>query len=85
MSYQQTCKKCGKPYTTIYPAKVEDLCFSCQKKKYLQEKIDWLADRRYDSINDRPRTLEERIAWIEEWILNQEKPQKGSSKGTPIF
>lgn len=59
------CNKCGKTFTALGS---QDICNKCIKKELKSEKVDWLAERRYDEKEDRPKTIEERIDWIEEWI-----------------
>ena len=66
LSPDNICSECGKKYTSIGSS--TKLCPSCLKKKRVQEKIDWLTQRRWNKSEDREATLEERIAWIEEWI-----------------
>lgn len=64
------CDVCGKPFTGIVG---QNSCSRCLKKKNIEDKVEWLADRRYNEDEERERTIEERIAWIEEWIYEHKE------------
>lgn len=74
------CKKCGKPFTSIGNA---EYCISCHKEIGMQKKIDWLTERRWDEEKGEEYTLEERVAWIEEWIY-ENKPLS-MPRDIPLF
>jgi hypothetical protein len=60
-----TCITCGKPFSAILG---QSKCNDCIRDEMKEEKVNWLVKMRYDVKNDRPKTLEERVEQIEEWI-----------------
>jgi uncharacterized protein YydD (DUF2326 family) len=66
------CPVCGKLHTII-GSKDDRKCPKCVKKEKINNKAEWLTERRYDRQGDRPKTLEERIDWLEEWIYEHKE------------
>lgn len=63
---ESVCIECGKAFTPV--VKNTELCPKCLKKKAKQDKLDWIAERRWNTRENREATIEERVAWMEEWI-----------------
>lgn len=75
------CPTCGKLHTVVGSNDTRK-CPKCMKQEKIEDKAEWLTKRRYNYQENRPKTLEERINWLEEWIYEhkEEVERKSISK-----
>lgn len=79
-----TCSKCGKEFKTLFKSVI--LCKACSEVAANEKKLNWFEKRRFSKKENREKTLEERVAWLENWIYeNKEKIEESQIKDDVLF